>query len=277
MDEILIHIPRIRTIQLFNIFLKEEEFINSRKKYQFEVLSSQFFKRINELAKPFIEEQKIYSNIEEKIINTKKDNIIEYIENFKIDFRNQVMEKGFYPTFLHFEKCDNKKKEICGWIKTATKWEKNISHYTYEKKLSYCFLTEEEKNFKFEKSRKNFDYLSLFFKEEYKNDVGQVLIPTDYIVKFKRNIIREIKDKCCDGNFVCPNDVPCEGHKFVDYIEFLFSSNVFSVEEKKVYYRYFLFKDIKYKNGKIHTWDAVPSDPICLKHLSYSRRLAFFN
>ena len=277
MDEVLIHIPRIRTIQLFHIFLKEEEFINSGRKFQFEILSSQFFKRINELEKLFKEEEKKYKNIEEKIINLKKDNILEWIENFKIDFRNQIMERGIYPKFLHIEKCDNDNKGICGWINTTTRWEKNISHYTYEKKLNYCFLTEEEKNFKFEKPKKNFDYLSLFFKKEYKNNIGQFLIPTDHIVKFKRNIIKQIKEKCCEGNFVCPMDVPCDGHKFVDYIDFLFSSNVFAVEEKKVYYRYFLFKDIVYKNGKIHTWDAVPSDPICLKHLSYSCRLAFFN
>lgn len=163
MDEVLIYIPRIRTIQLFHIFLKEEEFINSGRKFQFEILSSQFFKRINELEKLFKEEEKKNKNIEEKIINLKKDNILEWIENFKIDFRNQIMERGIYPTFLHFEKCDNDNKGICGWINTTTRWEENISHYTYEKKINYCFLTEEEKNFKFEKPKKNFDYLSLFF------------------------------------------------------------------------------------------------------------------
>ena len=33
MDEVLIHIPKIRTFQLFDVFYKEESFFNSKKEY----------------------------------------------------------------------------------------------------------------------------------------------------------------------------------------------------------------------------------------------------
>ena len=140
------------------------------------------------------------------------------------------MERGIYLTFMLFGKLEDEKKGICGWVKTASIWEKNISHYTYEQKVKYCWYSDDEKNFKFVQRKKEFDYLSLFFKKEFKNDIGQFLIPINHILYFKRNINQQIKDKCCEGNFVCPSDVPCEGHKYTDYVEFLFSSIKYAVE-----------------------------------------------
>ena len=32
-----------------------------------------------------------------------------------------------------------------------------------------------------------------------------------------------------------------------------------------------------FKNGELHSWNATPVEPKCLKHLSYSRRMAFLN
>ena len=84
MDEVLIHIPKIRTFQLFDVFYKEESFFKSKKEYCFELFTGSFLKRINELEK-LLSEEKNY-NIEEKIINSKKDNILEYIDYFKKNF-----------------------------------------------------------------------------------------------------------------------------------------------------------------------------------------------
>ena len=159
---------------------------------------------------------------------------------------------------------------------SGSRWRKDISKKTQEEKLKYCFLTEKEKSFKYEKKREKFDYLILFFKEEFKNGYNY-LIPVNHIFWFKRNIIKLIRDKSCDGNFVCPSDSPCDGHKFIDYVEMFFSSISFAVEEKKVFYKYFYFINIEYKNGQIFNWDASPIEPKCLKHLPYSRRMAYLN
>ena len=116
--------------------------------------------------------------------------------------------------------------------------------------------------------------MKIFFKDEFKKE-GKYLISFDLLKWYKRNIFKKIRDNC--GSFVCPSDTPCDGHKFIEYVDMLWDSIVFAVEEKKVYYRYFFFENIVYKNNKIHSWDAQPSDPKCLKHLSYSRRMAFLN
>ena len=49
------------------------------------------------------------------------------------------------------------------------------------------------------------------------------------------------------------------------------------LKKKKFITDTFFFENIVYKNNKIHSWDAQPSDPKCLKDLSYSHRMAFLN
>ena len=147
MDEILLHIPFVKTIQLSDIFLKTEESYEN-KKFIYKIFTGDFFKRINELKKKFDMLTKEDYNNENVIINSKKDKILEYIEYFKEDHKSRVMEKGIYPTFFLFQK--NKKTDnygICGWWLTNRCWEKNISHYEYEKKINYLHLTDEEKIF----------------------------------------------------------------------------------------------------------------------------------
>ena len=112
MAEILIHIPRIRTIQLFDIFYKEEESLNSKNKFMYEVFTSNFFKRINELEELLKNEEDYL--IEGKIINSKKENILKYISSFKEE-HNKIMNQGIYPTFLHFQKYNEKMEYVVGW------------------------------------------------------------------------------------------------------------------------------------------------------------------
>ena len=124
---------------------------------------------------------------------------------------------------------------------------------------------------------KDFEYvisMKSFFKDEFKSGSHNYLISLDHIKWFKRNIFPKIRDAC---SYVCPHSVPCKGHKLLNYIEMLWEASVYAVEEKKVYYRYFYFQNLIFKNGELHRWNATPVEPKCLKHLSYSRRMAYLN
>ena len=112
------------------------------------------------------------------------------------------------------------------------------------------------------------------FKDEFKSGSHNYLIPFDHLKGFKRNVFQKIRDAC---NYVCPHSVPCNGHKLLNYVEMFWEAACFAIEEKKVYYRYFYFENLTYKNGKLHSWDATPVEPKCLKHLSYSRCMAYLN
>ena len=124
---------------------------------------------------------------------------------------------------------------------------------------------------------KDYEYIismKSFFKDEFKSGSRNYLIPIDHIKWFKRNAFIKIRDAC---SFVCPQSVLCNGHKLLDYVEMLWEATVFAIEEKKVYYRYFYFENLVFKDGKLQSWDATLVEPKCLKHLSYSRRLAYLN
>ena len=122
---------------------------------------------------------------------------------------------------------------------------------------------------------KDYEYsisMKSFFKDEFKSGSRNYLIPMSHINWFKRNVFCKIRDSC---SYVFMKNVPCKGHKLLNYIEMLWSAAVFAVEEKKVYYRYFYFENFTYKNGELHSWDATPVEPKCLKHLSYSIRMSY--
>ena len=116
--------------------------------------------------------------------------------------------------------------------------------------------------------------LKMFFKDEFKSGQSAYLIPFDHIVYTKRNLFPKIRDAC---DYVCPNEKPCDGHKFLDYVEMLCRSTVYAVEEKKVYYRYFYFTDFTIKDNKIWGWRAMPVEPKDLRNLSYSQRMSYLN
>ena len=124
---------------------------------------------------------------------------------------------------------------------------------------------------------KDYEYIismKSFFKDEFKSDSRNYLIPIDHIIWFRKNIFPKIRDSC---SYVCPLSVPCKGHKLLNYINMLWEAMVYADEEKYVYYRYFYFENLVFKNGELHSWDATPVEPKCLKHLTYSRRLTYLN
>ena len=116
--------------------------------------------------------------------------------------------------------------------------------------------------------------LKIFFKDEFKSGHNSYLIPFDHIVYVKRNMFPKIRDAC---EYVCPYEKTCDGHKFLNYIEMLWESILYAVEEKKVYYRYFFFTDFKIKDGKILSWHAIPVETKDLKNLTYSQRISYLN
>ena len=124
--------------------------------------------------------------------------------------------------------------------------------------------------------KKKFDFLSLFFKEEYFCD-NKYNIPTNDIISFKRKYIIEIRNKCCNGNFVCSENTLCNGHKFINFSEKIFEAMTYSIMEKKVFFRYFLFNNIVKKDNEIFSWDFIPAEPKDISNLSYSKQLAFLN
>lgn len=80
MDKILVYIPRKRTFLLNDLFYKEEQFYNSKKKFCYELFTGDFLKRSDELKK-LLEEEKNFID-EDKIICKEKEKIIEYIDFF---------------------------------------------------------------------------------------------------------------------------------------------------------------------------------------------------
>ena len=147
------------------------------------------------------------------------------------------MEENIYSNYLVLFK--NKKSEkfgICGWIpRFYSKYKINLKDRSYEEKLYYCHLSDDEKNFNFTPKKKIFDFLSLFFKEECFYD-NQYNIPTSEIISFKRKYIIEIRNKCCNDNFVCPEDTLCKGHKFINFLEKNFEAMTFAVMEIKSFF-----------------------------------------
>ena len=273
MDHVILHIPRIKTILLNDILRKEEEsYCSLSRTFSYQIWTKDFFKRINELQK-FLNE-----NYNFEILSDKKDYILKFIEEFKNEHYRKVMKENIYSNYLLLLK--NKKSEkygICGWIpKFYRKYKITLEDKTYEEKLYYCHLSDDEKNFNFAPKVKKFDFLSLFFREECFYD-NQYNIPTNDIIRFKRKYIIEIRNKCCKGNIVCPIDHLCDGHKFIHFLEKIFEAMTYSVMEKKVFYKYFLFNNIEKKNNEIFSWDFIAAEPKDISNLSYSKRLAFLN
>ena len=271
MDEIFFHVPQKQMFTLRYLFPKEEEiYCPILREFHFEMMTGNFFEKINYLEKTLIEEEEF--NLEK--IKSRK--ILKFIKIFKEEHYKNVMEKNKYSCRLFVSKNQNKDFGFLGWIpKFKSKYLISLKDFDYDKKKKYCHLTEEEEKFNFKYQRK-FDFLSLFFKKEYFYD-GRYNIPTVDIIKFKRKYIKEIRDKCCHGNFVCPTDNLCRGHKFIFFLEKVFEAITHSVVEEKIFYRYFLFNNFKNRNDEVFSWDFIPAEPKDLSHLSYSKRLSFLN
>ena len=142
-----------------------------------------------------------------------------------------------------------------------------------KKRKNTVIWQKKEEKFDFKYVQK-FDFLSLFFKKEYFYD-GRYNIPTSDIINFKRKYFIEIRNKCCHGNFVCPSDNLCRGHKFINFIEKIFEAITHCVVEEKIFYKYFLFNNFVYKDSEIFSWDFIPAEYKDLSNLSYSKRLQY--
>ena len=114
--------------------------------------------------------------------------------------------------------------------------------------------------------------LKQFFKDRFKID-GDVIyiIPSQYILSTSRTFFPKIREAC---NYVCPSDTPCNGRKFINYIQQIVDFLYYSIEEEKTWYKSFeFFPDEENKN--FFGWSERPIENKCLKHLTYSRRLAY--
>ena len=269
MDKIIFHVPYEKMITLRYLFKKEEEF-KSVGEFFFKITTGTFFKRINKLEEILIKDEEFNSLKEDS------RKILEYIKVFKEEHCHNVMVNEKYSCMLIFSKNENSDIGFSGWTgRFDSFYLISLKNEEYEKKRKLCHLTEKEEKFNF-KYQKKFNFLILFFKEEYFFD-GRYNIPTEDIIKFKRKYIKEIRDKCCHGNFVCPTDNLCRGHKFIFFLEKVFEAITHCVVEEKIFYRYFLFNNIKNRNNEIFSWDFIPAKPKDLSNLSYSKRLAFLN
>ena len=124
--------------------------------------------------------------------------------------------------------------------------------------------------------------LKSFFKDEFKYWNDCYLIPFTHIEYTKRQIIEYIKSSCSDS-IVCSKLQTCDGHQFLQFIQLIYQFQRYSVIEKKVYFKYFLFTNFKLtsntivtlKPTKIKSWRVVAVDKQQLNHLTYYERLSF--
>ena len=277
MDKIIFHVPYEKMITLRYLFKKEEEF-KSVGEFFFKITTGTFFKRINKLEEILIKDEEFNSLKEDS------RKILEYIKVFKEEHCHNVMVNEKYSCMLIFSKNENSDIGFSSWTgRFDSFYLISLKNEEYEKKRKLCHLTEKEEKFNF-KYQKKFNFLILFFREDFFYD-GRYNIPTEFIINFKRKYVKEIRDKCCHGNFVCPSDNLCLGHKFIFFLEKVFEAITHCVIEEKIFYRYFLFKikrdyDNFYSMNddlKISGWDFIPANPKDLSNLSYSKRLAFLN
>ena len=96
MDHVILHIPKLKTILLNDILRKEEQsYCSISRTFSYQILTKDFFKRINELQKILKED---YHNFE--ILSDKKDYILKFIEEFKNEHYKKVMEENIYSNYL---------------------------------------------------------------------------------------------------------------------------------------------------------------------------------
>ena len=186
MDKVILNIPKVRVYFLYDLLKKEERhYCSIERTFSFYIITSQFFKRINDL------EKEIYENFND-IIKEEKEYLLNFIKEFKEEHYRKVMKEKKFSCYLYFSKIDNVNFGLFGWVPNFSRqYLVNLKDLEYDKLKKHCFLTEDEEKFKFGYNAK-FDFLSLFFKDDYFYD-GRYNIPTDDIIKFKRKNIIEIR------------------------------------------------------------------------------------
>ena len=128
---------------------------------------------------------------------------------------------------------------------------------------------------------KEFEYsitLRGLLKEEFEiknlHDERCFLIKTNDIFKFFRRFDTCVKNEI---GVVCSSTIPCRSHAAHGYLKYLTEEIINYVENEKLYYKFFYFRHTKNNDVAFGGWTAEPVQPLCLKHLSYSRRLAYLN
>ena len=128
---------------------------------------------------------------------------------------------------------------------------------------------------------KEFEYsitLRRLLKEQFqvKNLHGEIcfLIKTQEMMKFFRQF-----DVCVKNvhGVVCESTPSCRSHAAHGYLKYLVDELYHYVEDDKKFYKAFYFRKTHDSDVAFGGWTAEPVQPICLKHLSYSRRLAYLN
>ena len=111
---------------------------------------------------------------------------------------------------------------------------------------------------------------------EVKNLHGETcfLIKTQDIMKFYRKFDIYVKNEI---GVVCSSNVPCRAHAAHGYLTFLKDEIFDSVENDKHFFKAFYFRKTCNDDVAFGGWTAEPVQPLCLKYLSYSRRLAYLN
>ena len=120
--------------------------------------------------------------------------------------------------------------------------------------------------------------LAGFFKDEFKKNDGEYIIPFSFILHFKRHVFHLIRDSC---DYVCPYINECDGHQFLNFIEKLYQFQQHAVLEKKCFFKEFRFYNFRLKKDKdlqkIAGWDFNLYTTKDLSHLSYSKRAQYLN
>ena len=100
------------------------------------------------------------------------------------------------------------------------------------------------------------------------------LIKTEDLLKFYRNYTVCINNEI---GVVCESKKPCRAHAAQEYLNYLKDEIINNVENEKRFYKAFYFQLTDESSYGFGGWTAKPIQPKCLKHLSYSRCLAFIN
>ena len=111
---------------------------------------------------------------------------------------------------------------------------------------------------------------------EVKNLQSEIcfLIKTQDIFKFFRKFDTCVKNEI---GVVCESNVPCRAHAAHGYLKYLIDEIIASVENDKRFFKAFYFRLTCSEDVAFGGWTAEPVQPLCLKHLSYSHRLAYLN
>lgn len=134
MNELILHVPFKCTYTLRHLFYKEEEFKNSKNEYMFEIFTSQFLMRSRELIDAMDRE---LGPVCPSDSACEKHQLLNYLKSFRSELFDDVLERGKYPTKLHFEKVD-RSFGVWGWYPVRRVWVKDISHKSYSQRLAYC-------------------------------------------------------------------------------------------------------------------------------------------